>query len=137
MDSFHTLVEKNLLRDRQFQLRVSARLSKYRLRFVASEIDRKWSANIYYDALTAVPAVPAAFRESIRLDRDSRILPRRRISPEAMYNRRDAGGSCAVGGGKGDGEASRGAAADGEAVDARDDMEGEFGRGRDHERSEK
>lgn len=80
--------------------------------------------------------MPAAFRESIRLDRDSRILPRRRISPEAMYNRRDAGGSCAAWEGReGDGEASRsGEAVDGEAVDARDDMEGEFGRERDHER---
>jgi len=37
--------------------------------------------------------------------------------------------------GKGDGEASRsGAAVDGKAVDTRDDMEGEFGRERDHER---
>lgn len=78
--------------------------------------------------------MPAAFRESIRLDRDSRILPRRRISPEAMYNRRDAGGSCAAGGrAAGETERRRGATVDGEAVDARDDMEGEFGRGRDHE----
>lgn len=87
--------------------------------------------------MTAVAAVPAAFRESIRLDRDSRILPRRRISPEAMYNRRDAGGSCATGGWERGMGRRCGVAVDGEAVDARDDMEGEFGRGRDHERSEK
>lgn len=54
-----------------------------------------------------------------------------------MYNRRDAGGSCAIEGVGWGMERRYGVAVDGEAVDARDDMEGEFGRGRDHERSEK